>query len=449
MANTVDITLPPYATRAIEALENAGFEAWCVGGCVRDSLLGRPVNDYDICTSALWTETQRVFEELGYDTYEVGVKHGTLTVLVDGQPLEITTYRTDGAYSDARHPDSVQFVRSIEEDLARRDFTINALAWHPTRGLLDLYGGLNDLRTGTIRTVGDPFKRFSEDALRILRACRFASQLGFSIEEITYSAMMKRKTLVLEVSSERIIHELTSLLCGEHAQQALMETFDVIVAVMPELAAMKGFDQHSPHHIYDVLEHTAHVVANVPPEPLVRWSALLHDAGKPAAFFTENGRGHFFGHAKLSVIIAREVLGRLSLSPSFVSDVLVLVRAHDEVIQATPKAVKRALARLDGRVDLFRTLCQLKYADALSQDPSSAPRVQLALDLQQVLDDVLAAGDAFTLADLAINGRDVMSFGIESGPRVGELLNAALDAVIDEQVANDHDTLMEWLAEQA
>lgn len=445
MLNTAEIVVPPYAARAIEALEAAGFEAWCVGGCVRDSLLGREVNDYDICTNALWTETQRVFEALGCPTYEVGVKHGTITVLVDGQALEITTYRTDGKYSDARHPDSVRFVRTIREDLARRDFTINALAWHPTRGLLDLYGGLADLRNGTIRAVGEPFARFSEDALRILRGCRFASQLGFSIEPATYAAMNKRKTLMLAVSAERITHELTALLCGPYAGKALMETFDVLCAVMPELAAMKGFDQHTPHHVYDVLEHTAHVIDGVPPEPLVLWTALLHDAGKPAAFFQEDGRGHFFGHATLSMNITRDVMGRLSLSPSFADDVLTLVRQHDYQIAANPRAVKRALARLDGRVDLFRSLCQVKRADALAQAPSSAPRVQLADDLLVVLDEVLAAGDAFRLRDLAINGRDVMALGVEAGPRVGALLQEALDTVIDEQVENDHDALVEWV----
>lgn len=441
-----DISLPAQAAFALDVLEGAGYESWCVGGFVRDALLGRPSADVDIATAAPWQEVQRIFETSGCRTHETGTAHGTLTVIVEDEALEITTYRADGDYADGRHPDTVAFVRTIEEDLARRDFTMNALAFHPARGILDPYGGVADLEACTIRAVGDPDRRFNEDALRILRACRFASQLGFSLEAGTYAGMMANKSQLLRISSERITHELECLLLGEHVHATLMETVDVLAAVLPELVACKGFAQRTPYHIYDVLEHTAYVVQNTPPYPLARWAALFHDVGKPAAFFQDaDGTGHFYGHAKISVELARCALGRLALSPAFVSRVLTLVKYHDDVIEPTPKAVKRALARLDGEVELFRTLCDLKRGDALSQAPQCAGRVELADELEKALDGILAADEAFTLKKLALDGRDVMAAGVPQGPLVGAALAEALDAVIDERVANERAALVAFV----
>lgn len=447
------IPLPPQAAFALAALEEAGFEAWCVGGFVRDALLGRACADVDVATDAPWQEVQRVFEAAGCRTHETGTAHGTLTVVVEQDALEITTYRDDGAYADARHPEAVSFVRTIEEDLARRDFTMNALAYHPKRGILDPYGGVADLEARTIRAVGDPARRFSEDALRILRACRFASQLGFSIEPATYAGMMANKGQLLRISAERVTHELECLLLGAHVHDALMGTVDVLAAVLPELVACKGFEQRTPYHVYDVLEHTAFVVQNTPPSPLVRWAALFHDMGKPAAFFQDaDGTGHFYGHAKISVELARAAMGRLALSPAFVGRVLTLVKHHDDVIEPTPKAVKRALARLGGDVGLFRALCDLKRGDALAQAPRCAGRVELADELEEVLGGILEANEAFTLRKLAVDGRDVMATGVRQGPAVGAVLAAALDAVIDERVPNERAALLAfaaaWLAEQ-
>lgn len=452
-ANELRIPVPAYAEKALDALERAGYESWIVGGYVRDALLGRPCADVDIATAAGWRDTQRVFEERGHRTHETGVAHGTLTAIVDDRPLEITTYRSDGAYSDARHPNRVTFVRSIEEDLARRDFTMNALAYHPARGLLDPYGGADDLASSTIRAVGDPQRRFAEDALRILRACRFASQLGFDIDSDTFNGMLSNKGLLCRISAERITREIDRLLLGEHAGRALVETVDVLAAVLPELVAMKGFDQHTPYHIYDVLEHTAHVVQNVPPYPLARWAALLHDMGKPALFFTDaDGVGHFYGHAAVSVMLARAVMGRLALPSAFAARVLKLVERHDDVIEPTPKTVKRALARLDGDTELFHALCDLKRGDALGQAPRCAQRVGAVDQLEAVLANVLAADEAFSLKKLAINGRDVLAFGVPRGPLVGQVLAAALDAVIDERLDNDRASLeafvASWLEEQ-
>lgn len=440
----VTVTLPDYALAAIEALEGAGYEAWCVGGCVRDAVLGRDVNDYDIATSARWDDVERVLSARGFAIHRTGVKHGTVTASLDSQAMEITTYRADGAYSDSRHPDSVEFVSSIEEDLARRDFTINALAYHPQRGLLDCWGGLQDIERKMIRAVGDPDKRFCEDALRILRGCRFASQLGFSLDPATKQAMWARKMRMAHVSSERITHELTELLLGEHVYDALMECVDIIGAVLPELVAMKGFQQHTPYHIYDVWEHTAWVVQRSPRTALSRWAALFHDSGKPGAFFMDGDRGHFYSHQLLSVDLARGALLRMSFSGAFIADVLKLVRMHDDKIAATPRSVKRTLSRMGGDVGLFRALIDLKRADAQAQSAICEPRVQLANELERVLDEVIAANEAFTLKQLAINGKDVMSTGIPAGPLVGQILTEALDAVIDERIPNDRDALLEF-----
>lgn len=444
-----DIPIPAYASAAIEALERAGYESWLVGGCVRDALLGRPVNDYDIATAAHWKDTERVLKEAGFEVHRTGTAHGTVTASLEGNPLEITTFRSDGAYSDGRHPDSVEFVRSIEEDLARRDFTVNALAYHHERGLLDCWNGLNDLNQDVIRAVGEPAKRFREDALRVLRGCRFASQLGFSIEPATLQAMESSKMGLARISTERIVHELDALLLGGHVHDALMETVDVLVAVLPELAACKGFEQHSPYHIYDVLEHTAWVVQRSPQTRLGRWSALLHDVGKPGAFFMDGDRGHFYGHARLSASMAQDVARRMGFSQAFASQLTTLVREHDTQIEATPKAVKRMLVRMGGDVSLFGALCDLKRADALAHSELGAARVELANDLARVLDEVIAADEAFSLKQLALNGRDVMELGVTEGPEIGRVLGKCLEAVVDERIPNSHEELLSLARELA
>ncbi len=435
---------------ALRVLEQGGFEAWLVGGCVRDALLGRPCSDIDIASDAHWQDVEHLFEEREFATHQTGVAHGTLTVIVNGQPFEITTYRCDGAYKDSRHPDSVRFVSSIEEDLARRDFTINAMAYHPEHGLIDPYGGKDDLAHGVIRAVGDPKKRFDEDALRILRACRFSAQLGFEIENDTYKGMVYNKGLLYKVSAERIVHELDRLLLGDYAGQALVNTVDALCAVLPELVAMKGFDQHTPYHIYDVLEHTAHVVDGVPPYRLVRWAALFHDMGKPACFFSDDdGTGHFYGHANVSVFLAKGIMSRLKMSPAFTSRVLTLVKRHDEVVEPTPRAVKRMLARLGGDTELFSALCDLKRGDARGQAPRCAERIGVADELERVLGEIQAKGDAFSLKDLAVNGRDAIALGIEQGPAVGAALERTLSAVIDEKVPNEREALLAFIEDQA
>lgn len=448
-AERTPISLPGHASLALEVLENAGHEAWCVGGFVRDALMGRLCSDVDIASSATWQEAQSAFEAQGFRTHETGIKHGTITALIAGEPVEITTYRVDGTYSDGRHPDEVVFVREIAKDLDRRDFTMNAIAYHPDRGLFDPHNGARDIADGLIRAVGDPDLRFTEDAQRILRACRFASQLGFSLEPATMLAMRSHAELLSDVASERIAKELRGFVCGQAIHDALMACSDVLAAVIPELSAMKGFDQKTPYHIYDVLEHTAFVMQNTPPYPLVRWAALFHDMGKPRAFFTdEAGTGHFYGHAKLSMELAGPVMKRLGMPHAFVSDVLLLVKYHDDVIEPTTKAVKRMLVRLDGRVDLFRAMCDLKRGDALAQAPHCHGRVQLADDLDRVLDAIIEAQEAFSLKDLAIDGTDLINLGIEPGPALGRLLSDALEAVVDERVPNEREALLSHVQKQ-
>lgn len=442
------ITLPRFALSALEALEAFGYEAWIVGGFVRDALLGRPSNDIDIACDAHWAQAKTAFEAAGFVTHETGTKHGTITVIVEGEAIEVTTYRADGSYADGRHPKDVTYISSIEGDLARRDFTINALAYHPRRGLVDVYGGLDDLRQGLIRTVGIADKRFSEDALRILRGCRFMSQLGFRIESDTLSAMKSHKCLLRRVSQERVTHEIEGLLLGDHAHDALMESIDVISFVMPELLAMKNCEQRTPYHIYDVWEHTAWVVQHTPPHRLERWAALLHDCGKPAAsFIGPDGVGHFYGHAFVSVELGKNLLERFLIAPSLRDRILTLVKCHDDVIEAKPRAVKRALARLGGDAELFAALCNIKRADAMSQAPECIGRVELANDLEQVLHEVLEQDQVFSLKQLAIKGGDILSLGVEPGPVVGDTLAACLDAVIDERIPNDRERLIAFASD--
>ncbi len=437
--------IPPYAQISLDVLENAGAEAWLVGGFVRDSILNRDIYDVDIACSAPWTEAKRAFEAAGIRVHETGVKHGTITAIIDDHPIEVTTFRREGEYSDGRHPDSVEAASSIEEDLARRDFTINAIAYHPIRGFRDPYNGRADIEAGVIRTVGSPIERFREDHLRILRACRFCSELGFSIEAETYLSMTHAKTFMLTLPVERVAQEFTRFLLGDHVRDALMQTVDVLSGVLPELIAMKGFEQHSRYHKYDVLEHTAWVVQRAERTPLTRWAALLHDIGKPGAYFERDGVGHFFGHANVSVVIARGILDRLKFPTKLKNDILTLVKLHDEMIGPTPKLVKRTLRRFGGDVDLFRALCDLKRADALSHASCCTGRAELAEELLDVLDKILAENQAFSLAQLAVTGSDAIACGVEQGPKVGDALEKLLDAVIDEKVPNERTALLAFV----
>lgn len=443
--NNTDIQLPYPALTALSLLEEASYEAWCVGGFVRDALLGKASEDIDIATNAPWEAVKSRFEKAGYHVFETGTKHGTVTALVDGEPLEITTYRADGDYLDYRHPSSVSFVDSIEEDLARRDFTINALAFHPKRGILDPFGGLDDLNSETIRAVGVPSKRFQEDALRILRGVRFHSQLGFDLDEETQQAMFESRHLLEHIATERIAKEFELFLLGEHVHHAMMGCIDILGVCMPELLPMRNFDQKTKYHCYDVLEHTAFVVQNTPPKPLVRWSAMFHDIGKPASFTVDElGVGHFYGHPMISVDIARDVLKRLKISNALTQDILLLVKVHDDVVEPTVKSVKRMIRKLDGKIDLFYALCDLKRGDTLSQADPYTERAHDIDVLIDIADEIVANEEAFSLKKLELDGSDIISLGISPGPRIGEILEKTLDAVIEEEIPNNHAQLLSY-----
>ena len=444
------IDIPASCQAVLDAIEGAGFEAWLVGGCVRDAILQRPAPDIDLATSAQWEQVRDACQAAGMDVHETGTQHGTVTVVASGQPFEVTTFRIDGPYSDARHPDSIQFADSIEADLARRDFTMNALAYHPLRGLRDPFGGRQDLSAGIIRAVGDPFARFSEDALRILRGVRFASQLGFHIEQGTLDGMNAHARLLEGISAERVRAELDALLLGPHVRSALLGYARIVDTVLPELAPMRGFDQRTPYHIYDVFEHTAYVVDYAPADLLCRWAALFHDVGKPGTFFTdENGQGHFYGHAKLGVSMAERALMRLKASPACASKVALLVRYHDTVVKPEPAPVKRMLRKLGGDPSMLRTLCALKRADSLAHAPEHQSGVRKAQQIEACLDAVLEAGEAFSIAQLAIDGNDVLAAGVSPGPDVGAVLEAALDVVVDGLVPNEHEPLCTFARQQA
>ena len=431
------IRLPAHAARAIEQLEGAGFETWAVGGCVRDSLRGAAPHDWDLCTAARPEQMKAVFA--GERVLETGLKHGTLTLLTDGGPLEITTFRADGGYSDGRHPDAVRFVGSVEDDLARRDFTVGAMAWHPARGLCDPYGGLDDLQDGILRAVGDPDARFTEDGLRILRAVRFASQLGFAVEPQTAAAMRRQVGRLNCVAAERVREELTRMLCGRFVQRALLSYRDVLAAVLPELVPMFDCAQQNPHHLYDVWEHSVRAVGQMPAVPALRWAMLLHDCGKPACkTIDEKGVGHFYGHPKVSREIAERIVQRLRFSGAESARILLLVEQHDRPLGENDKLVRRRLSQIgEAR---FRDLLAIKKGDAVGQG-THPEDVAWLYGMEQCLDRVLAADACFSLRQLAVNGDDMLALGL-SGPAVGAMLHDLLRAVIDEQADNTRGALL-------
>lgn len=433
--------LPEAVLQALNRLASAGFEGYVVGGAVRDLVRGVPVHDWDLTTDALPEQIEASFADCRI--FETGLKHGTVTVLVDGLPLEITTYRVDGAYTDHRRPDAVRFTRSLREDLARRDFTVNAMAYSPESGLVDCFGGVRDLRAGVIRCVGDPNRRFQEDSLRILRGMRFAAVLDMRVEQETASAMERCRTLLTSVSAERIREELSKLLCGGAAAGVLAQFSRVAAAVLPELEPMFGFCQHNPHHDRDVWAHTLAVVDAVPPEPVLRWAALLHDSGKPGCFTRdEAGIGHFYGHGERSAALSETIAQRLRFDTAGREELVRLVRFHDMPLLPERKLLRRLLLRF-GEKTLRRQLA-LHRADARGQSALSAGRLEVYDRTEALLDVLLRERACFSLRDLAVNGWDMQALGLH-GKAVGMALEACLRAVVDEALPNDRQPLLEWV----
>lgn len=441
--------LPPQVSCALQELNRAGFEAYLVGGGVRDELMGLPPKDYDITTSALPEQTKRVFD--GFRLIDTGIKHGTVTVLIGGIPLEITTFRVDGKYSDFRHPDDVCFSPNLEDDLARRDFTVNALAYHPVQGLVDCFGGQKDLQSGLIRCVGSPAERFREDALRILRAIRFSSVLGFHIEAQTAAATHSQKDLLRYVSAERIYSEFSQLLCGKNVRAVLEEYIDVLGVFLPLALEMPGCPQNCRYHCYDVLSHTAHAVEAIQPDPVLRFAAFFHDIGKPACRSTDaDGTDHFYGHAERSAEIAEASLKALRADAKTVHTVSMLVRYHDIPIEQTERSVKRALRKLTA--DGFRQILALKRADTAAHAPVCHGRLADIDALMPIAEEIIRKDNCFSLKQLAVNGSDLLSVGVPNGRQVGIILNYLLEAVLDDELPNDKAALLcrarELLAEQ-
>lgn len=452
--------LPPYSLCVLRALEAAGHEAWVVGGWVRDALLGSPAHDVDVCTSALWWDAERALGAAGMDVHETGVRHGTVTAVCAGRPVEVTTYRVDGAYSDRRHPDEVRFVRDVREDLARRDFTINAMAFHPERGLLDPFGGRADLAAGLVRAVGVPEERFSEDALRVLRAVRFAARLGFEVEPRTAAALASRAAGLAHVARERVGAELAGILASGRAGRVLREHPEALCAAVPELAPLVGLDQRSPWHAYDVYEHTSRVLDGVEcfsgglAGPELRWAALLHDVAKPVTFaLGEDGCGHFFGHAEEGARVAREVMGRMAIPGEVVRATCALVSLHERRpgADADARRLRRLARELERRcpgrgLPLAHELLTLMRADALAHAPGRRDACTGLDAAERLLREEARAHAAFSVRDLALGGDDVMrELGLSPGPAVGEALGRLLSAVVDDGVPNTRAALLEVL----
>ena len=434
--------IPEQVREILEKLERAGYEAWCVGGAVRDMLLGRQPGDWDVTTNARPDEVMKLFAPHAIPT---GLQHGTVTV-GGGRGVEITTYRMDGAYLDNRHPEFVEFTSSLREDLARRDFTVNAIALNLRGELFDPWGGRNDIASGIIRTVGDAGARFREDALRIMRGLRFAARLGFSIETETSEAIHRCAPLLRNIAVERLYVEMTGLLCGEHVARILLDYPDVLGVFLPEILPSVGFDQHSRYHIYDVWEHTARAVEAVEADPVLRWTMLLHDLGKPDTFTMDaQGNGHFYGHFRESVRKAEVIMNRLRFDHRSKQQILTLVERHDAELALSDRAVRRNLARYGE--DTLRLLLSVKRADNLAQAEEFRSRQDLILQWEQLLNLELASGSCFSLKQLAVKGNDLIMIGM-CGKQIGDVLEELLMLVIDEKLPNDRTVLIEYAKEK-
>ncbi len=435
-----EFQLPPQVLQAMQLLNDAGFQCYAVGGCVRDMLRGVQPHDWDLTTNARPHQMQRCFQE--YHVIETGLQHGTLTVMINHMPLEITTYRIDGDYTDHRRPDTVAFTDSLTDDLARRDFTVNAMAYHPTIGTVDPFGGSEDLQRQRIACVGDPTARFNEDGLRILRALRFASVLDFQIDPVTDKAIRAQQNLLKHISAERIFAELTKLLCGQAAERLLSFYPDVISTVLPQILSMVGFDQQNPYHAYDVYTHSCKVTAAVPAVPVLRWAAFLHDIGKPHTFTKDERGGHFYGHSEISEQLAREILRQLKSDRKTMDSVLTLIRYHDTVFSGSPKQLKRLVNQIG--MELTEALLLLHKGDVSAQAVHlREKRVRDADNLIDMLRELKEQNACMTIKDLQISGKDLLAMGMITGKAVGECLNFLLNEVVEEHLPNHRETLLQ------
>ena len=440
----MDIKIPRYVSTVIERLLKYEYDAYIVGGCVRDSLMDVEPHDYDVCTNCTPDRMVEIFSD--FHTIETGLKHGTLTVMSEHLPVEVTTYRSDGEYTDHRRPDTVKFETELSEDLKRRDFTVNAMCYNPNDGLVDLFNGREDLENGVIRCVGNAEERFEEDALRIMRALRFSSVLDFEIEKNTAAAMRKKAHLLSAISAERIFSELRKLLCGKAVCRAMLEYSDLIALIIPEIEPCIGCTQNNIHHCYDVYEHICHSIEMIEPDEDLRLTMLFHDISKPQKKTTDvNGIDHFKLHPLGGADVAEAVLERLKSSNKTIKFVTDLVREHDNRIPAKRRSVKRFIAKYD--YDFFDAWLKVRRADTLAQsDYMKAEKLAELDDLAELGEQINSEMCCLKITDLAINGHDVMALG-HQGAKIKAVLLFALDAVIDELAVNEHDALIAYVRE--
>ncbi|MGN0538381.1 MAG: CCA tRNA nucleotidyltransferase [Candidatus Fimenecus sp.] len=435
------------AKTALEMLNEGGFEAFLIGGSVRDYLMGLPIGDIDVTTNATPREVEEVFKN--FNVIETGIKHGTVTVVLEGEPVEITTYRSEGEYSDNRHPDSVSFSRSLRDDVIRRDFTMNGVAYSFESGVCDLVGGIEDINNGIIRCIGDAETRFREDALRIMRALRFSSVLGFEIEESTKNAIRKYKDLLKNISAERIREETVKLICGKNAYEVLEEFSDVIGVILPEIKPLIGFEQINRHHIYDVYTHTLKALEQSSPSKTIRLALLFHDIGKPAcASFDEKGEMHFYSHPKKSAEITENIMTRLRFDNDTKNKVVTLVKFHDSpiMVQDGISPDRRRIKRIMSQIgeELIYDLIEIKRCDNSAQNPQFYRGDGFYKSTYEMIDEIIGEKECFSLKDLKINGNDLLKMGYE-GKKIGEILRKCLDGVIDGEIKNDYEEIIEFI----
>lgn len=425
----------------MDTVNKNGFEIYLVGGFVRDSIICKRADDADFTTNASPEKLLEIFKD--FRTLTTGIKHGTITVIINHKPFEITTYRTEKGYSDCRHPDEVSFADKIEDDLSRRDFTVNSIAYNPEKGYVDPFDGMADIKKRVIRCVGEPKKRFTEDALRIMRALRFSSVLSFSVEKETEKAMFSCKDLLSQISKERIFSEFSKMLCGKNIREVLSKYSEILSVVIPEIKDMDGFEQHNFHHIYDVLQHTAVVVESTPALPHLRFAALFHDCGKPDCFsLDKDGIGHFYSHASISAKKADEALFRLRCDNKTREKVVRLIKLHDAPIEEDEVVIKKKLSKYGE--DLFFDLIKLKRADTLGLAPEFHCRDSHFDKLEAIAEKLLSEKPCFSLKDLEINGTDLAELGF-NGREIGENLKLLLNAVIENKVQNNKNDLISYL----
>lgn len=436
----IKIELPLKVNKIITTLQQNGYEAYAVGGCVRDSILGREPEDWDITTSAMPEETKALFQK----TFDTGIEHGTVTVLLEKEGFEVTTYRIDGKYEDNRHPREVTFTRSLKEDLLRRDFTINAMAYNEKDGLVDIFGGIDDLQKGMICCVGNARERFSEDALRILRGIRFAAQLGFSIEEETRQGMKELAPTLQNISAERVQVELIKMIVSTRPE-LLRDAYELGITkqFLPEFDRMMMTEQETPHHMYNVGEHTLQAMRNIRSDKVLRLTMLLHDMGKPALkTMDEAGVAHFKKHAAESEKIAKRILKRLKFDNDTLNKVTKLVFYHDYRMPATPKNVRRAMNKIGE--DLFPYYMEVRRADVLAQSMYRREEKIRNLDeIEEIYKEIVRNKECVSLRSLAITGKDLIDAGMEPGKEIGEKLNELLELVIENPELNTKEKLME------